>query len=228
MKEKSECSADLSGWAASRERRVRLKRRDAREHRQRILETASQLFSVHGVEEVSMRQIALGAGIGQGTLYRCYAHKGELCMDLLYERHNAFVTEIETFLTEEAASWSVLERLGGLLERMVRFLEVESELLTPLMHINLHVGQHQGRAVCEDENHVDPFQWLHALLVDQFTAAVESGEVPAMDVVYTADALLATLNPLTYRFQRTERGFSPERILHGVNRLYLAGIRSPR
>ena len=65
-----------------------------------------------------MHQIALAAGIGQGTLYRRYRHKGELCMDLMRERHERFVEEITALLdaaeAEPAFRW--LE-LGGSLAR---------------------------------------------------------------------------------------------------------------
>src|SRR2546430_11323251 len=74
----------------------RHERRDAAEHRQRILEVAQHLFTEHGVGAVSMHQIAKTAGIGQGTLYRRYAHKGELCMDLLSEHNEQFAEEISS------------------------------------------------------------------------------------------------------------------------------------
>src|SRR5215471_4341859 len=88
----------------------RHERRDAAEHRQRILEVARHLFAEQGVEAVSMHQIALAAGIGQGTLYRRYAHKGELCMDLVHEHYEQFIEEIATQL-EAAATSPALERL---------------------------------------------------------------------------------------------------------------------
>ena len=31
-----------------------------------------------------------------------------------------------------------------------------------------------------------------------------------------------------YRFQRQERGFSPERILQGLRRIYIHGVKTPR
>ena len=57
-------------------------RRDATENRKLILKEAGALFEKFGVDAVSMHQIAKSAGIGQGTLYRRYSHKGELCMDM--------------------------------------------------------------------------------------------------------------------------------------------------
>src|SRR5579863_10730546 len=90
--------------------RGRHERRDAAEHRQRILEVAQRLFAEHGVDAVSMHQIAMEAGIGQGTLYRRYRHKGELCVDLMRERHEQFAQDVAT-LFARTESAPVLERL---------------------------------------------------------------------------------------------------------------------
>jgi hypothetical protein len=50
----------------------------------------------------------------------------------------------------------------------------------------------------------------------------------SLDIPFTVDAILATLNPMFYRFQRQERGFSPERILQGLRRIYIDGVMNPR
>src|SRR6058998_4428676 len=102
--------------------RMRHERRDATEHRQRILEVAQRLFAEQGVDAVSMHQIAMAAGIGQGTLYRRYAHKGELCMDLLRERHESFAQEVAELLAAKATS-PALERLESVLAKGVALLE---------------------------------------------------------------------------------------------------------
>src|SRR5215471_14304453 len=106
----------------------RHERRDAAEHRQRILEVARHLFAEHGVDAVSMHQIALAAGIGQGTLYRRYAHKGEICLDLMGERHERFVEEIATLLATTATS-PALDRLDSVLAKSVVLLEEQGALL---------------------------------------------------------------------------------------------------
>src|SRR4051794_8640134 len=60
-------------------------RRDAAEHRRRILIAARALFAAQGIDATNMTEIARTAHIGQGTLYRRFAHKGELCEALMKE-----------------------------------------------------------------------------------------------------------------------------------------------
>lgn len=207
---------------------VRPERRDAAEHRQRILEVARCLFAEQGVDAVSMHQIAIAAGIGQGTLYRRYAHKGELCVDLLRERHERFVEEIATlFATTETAS--ALERLDGVLEHLVAFLEEQGALLGPMAAtdargLQCHETESSRRFAFQ---HAPFYLWLHELFVGLLTDAVERGELASLDIPYTADAILATFHPMFYRFQRQERGFSPERILQGLRRIYIDGVNAP-
>lgn len=222
MKEDSSqfaCPAGIPGWFRASSRH---ERRDAAEHRQRILDVAQHLFAEHGVDAVSMHQIALAAGIGQGTLYRRYRHKGELCMDLMHEHHEQFAEEVAALFarTEHAP---VLARLDGLLVKMVALLEEQVTFLGPV-----------GRNLAEDEQCNEPgrssgfsfqespwYQWLHELLSGVLTQAVEHEELAPLDIPFTVDTMLAVLNPPFYRYQRLERGFSQERILEGLRRIYI-------
>jgi AcrR family transcriptional regulator len=207
---------------------ARHERRDAAEHRRRILEIARHLFAEKGVEAVSMHQIALAAGIGQGTLYRRYANKGELCMDLLIEHYERFGEEIATLLATTAASLA-LERLESVLARMVLLLEEQSSTG------GLVAVTQRPEGVCDEADlsrHIGYqqtpwYRWLHELLAGLLNDAVERGELAALDIPYTADAILAALHPVVYRFQRQERGFSSERILQGLRRIYIDGVKAP-
>jgi len=205
----------------------RHERRDAAEHRQRILDVARRLFAEHGVDAVSMHQIALTAGIGQGTLYRRYSHKGELCMDLLSERHERFVEEIATLLVATATS-PALERLDSVLVKSIALLEEQGALLGPVAVTEMRDAQcekfESSRRLSFQQA---PFYlWLHELLESLLTEAVGRGELALLDVSYTADAILATLYPPFYRFQRQDRGFSPDRILQGLRRIYIDGLKT--
>jgi AcrR family transcriptional regulator len=209
----------------------RNERRDAMEHRQRILEVARCLFAERGVDAVSMHQIAKAAGVGQGTLYRRYANKGALCVDLMRERHEWFAEEIARVLTTLETA-PALKRLDVVLTALVTFVEEQGALLetvTTFSIRNMHCN-----FVSTGNNHRfslphDPFyDWLYELLVGLLTEASVWKELAPLDIPYTADAILATLNPITYQFQRQERGYSTERILQGLRRIYIDGIKTPR
>jgi AcrR family transcriptional regulator len=205
----------------------RSERRDASEHRQRILEVAQQLFAEHGVDIVSMHQIARTAGVGQGTLYRRYKNKSELCMDLLSERHERFIQEVATLLTEKMTS-PALEKLDGVLTQIILLLEEQGALLGPAIMPNMHDAR------CEKAHKFQHFsfqetpwhRWFSSLITELLTEAVQREELVSLDVPYTTDAILATFHPLFYRFQRMERGFSMERILQGMRRIYIEGMKA--
>jgi AcrR family transcriptional regulator len=219
------CPLGVPEWIASHHRH---ERRDAAEHRQLILDVAQHLFGEHGVDAVSMHQIALAAGIGQGTLYRRYRHKGELCMDLMRERYERFVEDIAAMLDASGAA-STLERLDSVLLKMVALLEEQGTMLEPVAETMMR----DARCEASDSSrrfsfHQSPwYLWLHELLAGLLTQAVERGELASLDVPYTTDAILALLNPPFYLFQRQERGFSQERILQGVRRLYIECVKTP-
>ena len=206
----------------------RHERRDAAEHRQRILEVARHLFAEHGIDAVSMHQIAMAAGIGQGTLYRRYAHKGELCMDLLHEHYERFVEEIASLLASTAAS-PALERLESVLAKIVALLEEQGAML------GLVAGTEMRDGWCNESDisrHISYqrtplYLWLHELFAGLLTEAVERGELASLDVSYTVDTILAALHPAFYRFQRQERGFTSERILQGLRHIYIDGLKAP-
>ncbi|MFD7260902.1 TetR/AcrR family transcriptional regulator [Streptomyces sp. NPDC059874] len=61
-------------------------RADAARNRAAVLEAAAALFAEHGVEGVSMDQIAAAAGVGKGTLFRRFGDKSGLATALLDAR----------------------------------------------------------------------------------------------------------------------------------------------
>jgi AcrR family transcriptional regulator len=199
----------------------RNERRDAAEHRRRILEAAQHLFAAHGVQAVSMHQIARAAEVGQGTLYRRYKHKGDLCMDLLYEGHMQMEKDIAALLSANITS-PALTRLDSVLTRVVTFFEQQGPLLEPVT-----ATRNEWLCDASRQKPPPPYLWLYDLLITLLSEALERGELAALDVLYTVDAILAVLHPMIYRFQRQERGFSQERILQGLRRIYIEGLKTP-
>nr|WP_236725102.1 helix-turn-helix domain-containing protein [Amycolatopsis orientalis] len=61
-------------------------RADAARNRAAILDAAASLFAAHGVDAVSMDQVAAAAGVGKGTLFRRFGDKAGLAAALLDAR----------------------------------------------------------------------------------------------------------------------------------------------
>ncbi|MFC4007800.1 TetR/AcrR family transcriptional regulator [Nonomuraea purpurea] len=62
---------------------------DAARNRAAVLEAAARLFAEHGVQAVSMDQVAAAAGVGKGTLFRRFGDKSGLAVALLDARERA-------------------------------------------------------------------------------------------------------------------------------------------
>lgn len=79
-------------------------RADARRNRESILVAAREQFADHGLD-VHMEQIARGAGVGVGTLYRHFPAKEDLLQALADERFARFA-ELARAGLEDADPWN--------------------------------------------------------------------------------------------------------------------------
>lgn len=191
---------------------VVLPRRDAVENRERILQVARRLFTDEGIEAVSMHRIAQTAGVGQGTLYRHYAHKGDLCRDLMYESAERAREECDAYWVETEGR-PALERLDGVIRRVVALFEEKLAYLAAID--DACAGEHRT-----SKFKLPLYRWIHGIITELLNDAQAEGAIPSADVNFTADAVLATLSPDMYQYQRQERGLSQEQIVQGVRRLY--------
>jgi len=192
-------------------------RRDAAEHRRHILDVARRLFAERGVDEVSMHQVAQAAGVGQGTLYRRYAHKGELCMALLGENVARVQDELRTYLASCGPSTSARAQLDYVLSRHVAFNEENAPLLSAMLEASCG---HRRAAYYDNPIYLAQHETVETLL----QRAVTRGEFPSLDTAYVADAILAALEIGLYIHQRTRQGFTPERIMGSIRQLYIDGL----
>jgi AcrR family transcriptional regulator len=196
---------------------TRQERRDAIENRERLLATAKQFFAAQGIDATSMYEIARAAGVGQGTLYRHFADKGEICHALIKEDLAAFMERVGAMIGGGAGT-TPLARLDMLI--------AEKNLLTE-SHLPLFAAMDEAAA---GARRAKPFRgpfhtWLHEQISMLLTEAIALGEVAALDVAFTADAILAAGAPPLYHYQRHELGYSGERITAGMRRLFIDGLR---
>jgi len=187
-------------------------RRDALENRERILEEARRLFAESGIEAVSMHRIAKAAGVGQATLYRHYAHKGDVCRDLMGESAERARGEIEAFLRESEGQ-PALDRLDGVIARVVVFIEEKLPYLAA-------IGEACAGEYRMTKYRLPAYRQLHGIIAALLDDAQAEGAIPPTDVTFRTDALLAALSPDMYQYQREERGLSRQQIVEGVRGLY--------
>ncbi|GCE22479.1 TetR/AcrR family transcriptional regulator [Dictyobacter kobayashii] len=193
-------------------------RRDAAEHRQRILQTARRLFAEQGVDQVGMYQIARAAQVGQGTLYRRFAHKGILCQALLEESCVNLQTTILSYLEQtDSEGVPVFEQINYLLLQLITYTEENA----PLLGAMLDASSGDRRT----QSYHSPFYlWMRELFLVLLTRGVMRHELPEQDLDYVVDVMLAPLDIDFYHYQRHERGFSQQRIAANLRQFLAHGL----
>lgn len=186
-------------------------RSDAARNRRVILHTVRTLFEERGVTHVTMEEIARAAGVGKGTLYRRFPHKGFLCQALLDEPTKELQQETLEILRKQGSS--ALEKLDVFLDRLVAFSAENLDLL--------YGGNEPLCGADRLERFSHPaYDWRRSTVLGLLRAAVREGEVDeALDIEYVAQALLAPLDVDFYYFQYRVQGLSVERISSGLRAL---------
>ncbi|MEZ4675364.1 MAG: TetR/AcrR family transcriptional regulator [Caldilineaceae bacterium] len=185
-------------------------RADAQENRTRILAAAEALFHAQGVNNVNMVDIARAAGVGQGTLYRRFASKGELCLALLDTQMRDFQDQtLAQFNAMGTDGQAYLAQLAWFINAWVHFQAHHSLLLCAVS---------QDFQV-EDHPHSPPFLWQRMTIHGLLRRAANAREVAAdVDVAFSADALLALLQPDILRLQQEIGGYSSAQVVAGIQR----------
>jgi AcrR family transcriptional regulator len=194
----------------------RRERSDARANRRQLLAVAKQLFSTQGIENTNMHEIGRTAGVGQATLYRHFADKGEICHALIKEDLAAFQERVGVLIGGAGAVSSPLARLETLIAEKNRLTE---------SHLPLFAAIDEAATGGQRKAFRGPFHtWLHEQITSLFAQAVVQGEVAPLDAAFAADAILAAVAPHLYRYQRQDLGYSSERIMAAMRHLFIDGL----
>ncbi|HEX6709509.1 MAG TPA: TetR/AcrR family transcriptional regulator [Rubrobacter sp.] len=192
-----------SGWESERI--------DAARNRRVIIQTSRTLFEERGVTSVTMEEIARVSGVGKGTLYRRFPHKGFLCQALLDEPTRRFQQETLEILRERETS--AIGKLDVFLDRLVTFTAENLDLL--------YGGNEPLCGADRLERFSHPaYDWRRATVLGLLRAGVREGDVDErLDVEYVAQALLAPLDVDFYYYQHRVQGLPVERISSGLRAL---------
>jgi AcrR family transcriptional regulator len=181
-------------------------RRDAAANREHVLAAARALFATKGVDAVTMEEIAAAAGVGKGTLYRRYSHKGALCLALLGENALRLSAEMQRAVEQPDAQRAALPLLDAFLARLVAFNEENGALLSA-------AGDAAPRMQRGWLYTTPIYQWMRATLQALLAHAIARGEIRPLNLQIAADVLLAPFAIDLYQHQRLRLGLSGADIL---------------
>jgi AcrR family transcriptional regulator len=192
-------------------------RSDAARNRRVILRTARRLFDERGVTCVTMEEIARTSGVGKGTLYRRFPHKGFLCQALLDEPTINLQEQTLEVLREPGTS--AIEKLHSFLDRLVDFTAENLDLL--------YGGNEPLCGADRLERFSHPaYDWRRSTVLGLLRAAAGEGDVDAgLDLEYLAAALLAPLDVDLFYYQHRVQGIPARRISDGVRALIPENVR---
>lgn len=161
--------------------------RKAARTKARIERTALALFAKKGVDQTTIRDIAEGAEIAEGTIYRHFASKDALIAQIFAENYSALAEELDSL---QAHHDDITEKLEAMAGRFFALFESDRDLFRFLFFVQhgqlekLPPGS--GNAV--------------TVIRKVLEAAMEAGEIPARDPdLATAWVLGAVTQPAVFR-----------------------------
>ena len=172
-------------------------RADAERNREKVLCAAARLFGEHGVEAVSMDQIAAAAGVGKGTLFRRFGDRAGLAQALLHEHTSKLQEEMIRGPAPLGPGAPARERLHAMAVAQLSLLEDHADLIA--------AGE-SGRAGARFDT--PPAQFLRT----HITILLQDAD-PRVHPELLADLLLASLTAESFVYWRRVRGYEPEQIL---------------
>ncbi|MCK2241676.1 MULTISPECIES: TetR/AcrR family transcriptional regulator [unclassified Crossiella] len=179
-------------------------RADAARNRLKILAAAAELFERHGVDGVSMDQIAAAAKVGKGTLFRRFGDKAGMAAALLDARERDLQGAIISGPPPLGPGAAAGDRLLAFHRAYAEFLEINLDLV--------HLSETASPGA---RYRVGAYRFWHRHVVILLTDAR-----PTLDADYLAHALLA---PLAADLrQATKAEFDLKRVLAGGERLVRA------
>lgn len=165
-------------------------RKDALENQEKILKATQKILRQKRIKDLSMKEIALNANVGIGTLYRKFPTKSDLCIALIEARLDKFISDNQQMLQNIT--------FQQLLANYLQFREENFELLE----------------VIEENQNGNSFYYseLFERLVELFIPVFKR-EFPEADdqkIQFKVDMTLAMFKSNIYLFERKGRNLSTD------------------
>ena len=153
--------------------------------RERIKQQAMRLFVNHGIDAVSMRDIADAAGLKAPSLYAHFKSREALVAEMFLTGY----TDYGRRLAAEAAKRAPFRQRLTAMVRLICSLHREDEILFNFLLLTQH-GNLRDLPLAPEENPVE-------IICRTVGQAMQDGEIPARDPTLIAAALLGIIVQLT-------------------------------
>ncbi len=176
--------------------------RDGTATKLKINRTAMELFAKQGVAETTTKDIAAGASIAEGTIYRHYKSKDELVRTLflsLYEEQGKALSEIAS------QQEGIKQQIAVMVETFCRLFDEDRALFTFLL-----LTQH-GQLDHVSEGMVTPVVVIRDLIQKaQKEKAVRRGDPDLLAAMVLGVVVQPAIFTVYGRLNRSYQGFSQE------------------
>ena len=188
-------------------------RKKTNEKQEQILRAAGEVFAARDFHQVLMEEVAAGAGVGKGTLYRYFPTKEDLYFATIFAGIDQLRGEIDGLMSRGE---SLQETLEGVAIGILRFLWSRRPLLSLLHQYEMRLCGPQGA------------EWLQRRgaivesIVGLFARAAASGEIGPIDPRLAAELFLGMVRAANV--YRTERD-DPETLGRQLISVLMNGLR---
>lgn len=180
--------------------------------KEKIIISAKELFIENAVENVNMHQIAQRANIGQATLYRNYTKLSDICTDIVREECGVLIDEAREYLNNADENQAALEKLYQVIVYFISYIEMRVDWVCTVTRASTNYRPIQSPL----------YQWMRKTITELLTEADRKKEIRALDIPFTVEAILGTLNNIDDQLLYQE--YTSVRILKGIKDLYIDGL----
>ncbi|MGK0363170.1 MAG: hypothetical protein ACI85O_000214 [Saprospiraceae bacterium] len=186
--------------------------------RERIIETATNLFLTHGVKTITVDRIVKELRTSKRTIYNHFPDKTTLLQACLDVYHTKVRAENNSIIAEAE---NVLEAMGHLLQKIVRrSYQVNPNFFSDIIHYYpglLHESYKQNG------------NFAHQNLIDLSKWGVKDGVfIKDIDIEVVGKTVLLMLKLMKDNKQFPTTEYSKERLIFGILVPYLRGLCTPK
>lgn len=194
----------------------KIPRKGLLERRNKVLQSAAEVFAEKGFEKATLDEIAGRAGVGKGTIYRRIGNKEELITLLLKEAAQSLLGAIKRGVKKNADPiFQFKETINALCDFYEENLSLVM-LLIPLYETCIDMAR-----IKEMEIASGVFQTIENIV----QKSIQKKEIRPINSHIIAKGLISFLNPYFYQYLRAKANYTKSEIAQLVINLFLDGLR---